>query len=168
MNKTAKKLISERKDKSQYQFYVVVEPAGSSLKLESGWDNMQEAKDMAKELPGYLNAKPVKRNDLNRMNLDPTKQQSWLKASKNFLGEMNMNRKIVANELILVARKLIAAENSKSEQLLNELKKTLKSMDPYMSKISKIIGQLKSVDTDLFREKLAIFNKLTNSYFELF
>lgn len=128
---------------------------------------MQEAKDMAKELPGYLNAKPVKRNELNRMNLVPSKQQSWLKASKNFLGEINMNRKLVANELILVARKLIAAENSKSEQLLKELDKTLNSMSPYMGKISKIIGQLKSVDEYAYRKKLTLFNKLTDSYYEM-
>ena len=76
------KLIRKTKDvrdKTSYSFFVVIKPEGSPFKLESGWDNIQEAKDMVKELPGYLNAKAFAKKDLVKFNLDPAKENNWYK-----------------------------------------------------------------------------------------
>lgn len=69
----------DAKDKASYSFFVVIKPEGSPFKLESGWDSIQEAKDMVKELPGYLNAKAFAKKDLGKFGLDPAKENNWYK-----------------------------------------------------------------------------------------
>ena len=70
---------NDAKDKSTYAFFVVVKPEGTGFQLESGWDTMQEAKDMVKELPRYLNPKAFGKNSLKSMGLDPKNNNHWMK-----------------------------------------------------------------------------------------
>ena len=77
--KLYRKKIVDAKDKASYDFYVVVKPEGTGFKLESGWDTMQEAKDMVRELPAYLNAKAFTRVQLKSISLDPKNNNHWMK-----------------------------------------------------------------------------------------
>ena len=63
-------------DRSKHKFYIVVEQNGKS-KLESGWDDIHEARDMAKELPVYLKAKVFPVGQLKQFSLNPTNNQDW-------------------------------------------------------------------------------------------
>lgn len=80
-------------DKPQYKFFVVVEdPSNGDKKIESGWARVQEAKDMIRALPRYLNPglddkKPVSREDLKKLNLDPRKAEHWFTASKKIFAK---------------------------------------------------------------------------------
>ena len=80
-------------DKPQYKFFVVVEdPSNGDKKIESGWARVQEAKDMIRALPRYLNPglddkKPVSREDLKKLNLDPKKAEHWFTASKKIFAK---------------------------------------------------------------------------------
>ena len=75
----SRKRRTDAKDKSLYGFFVVVKPEGSGFKLESGWDTFQEAKDMVRELPSYLNAKAFTRAQLKSFSLDPANNNHWMK-----------------------------------------------------------------------------------------
>ena len=66
-------------DRGSYSFYVVVKPEGAGFQLESGWDTVEEAKDMVKELPRYLNAKVFSKNQLGRLSLNPSNNNHWMK-----------------------------------------------------------------------------------------
>lgn len=77
--KLYRKKIVDAKDKASYDFYVVVKPEGAGFKLESGWDTMQEAKNMVRELPAYLNAKAFAKNNLKSIGLDPKNNNHWMK-----------------------------------------------------------------------------------------
>lgn len=80
-------------DKPQYKFFVVVEdPSNGYKKIESGWESAQEAKNMIRALPRYLNPglvdkKPVSRENLKKLNLDPRKAEHWFIASKRFFAK---------------------------------------------------------------------------------
>jgi len=63
-------------DRSKHKFYVVVEQNGQS-KLESGWDDIHEARDMARELPAYLRAKVIPVGQLKQFSLDPSNNSHW-------------------------------------------------------------------------------------------
>lgn len=69
---------NDAKDKSKYNFFVVVKPEGKGFMLESGWDTLQEAKDMVKELPGYLNPKAVAKSSLAGLSLNPGNNKHWM------------------------------------------------------------------------------------------
>lgn len=77
--KIVQKKKTDARDRSGYKFFVVIKPEGSPFRLESGWDNLDDAKTMSRELPGYLNAKAFALTDLKRMSLNPANENHWYK-----------------------------------------------------------------------------------------
>jgi len=62
-------------NRPEYKYYIVVE----GKKIESGWKTEKEAKDMLKELPGYLSPKVFSLSKVKSMGIDPEKDSSWKK-----------------------------------------------------------------------------------------
>lgn len=64
-------------DEKGYEYYVVIKNSKGDLKIESGWEYPEDAKDQVKELKKTLNPKIYKRKGLRGVGLDPKNNSDW-------------------------------------------------------------------------------------------
>lgn len=69
-------------------------------------------------------------------------------------------------KLVKVVKK-DAPEDKEVKALLAEIEAARKSMDPGMSRISNALKKLKTLDENLFREKIKNFRELTYYFYEI-
>lgn len=65
-------------NKPEYRFYVIVETK-DGLKIESGWKEEKEAKDMKRELPTYFKPQVYPKNKLQSIGLTIERDSDWYK-----------------------------------------------------------------------------------------